>query len=61
MPNGYIVPPTKEYFENGDENADDLVPKFVICDDINLPFGTLRMKKNGSAGCVVVISGDCYI
>ena len=22
----------------------------VICDDINLPFGTLRMRKNGSDG-----------
>ncbi|MCR5003784.1 MAG: aminoacyl-tRNA hydrolase [Bacteroidales bacterium] len=22
----------------------------VICDDLNLPFGTLRMRKNGSAG-----------
>ena len=23
---------------------------FVICDDINLPFGTLRMRRNGSDG-----------
>lgn len=22
----------------------------VICDDLNLPFGTIRMRKNGSAG-----------
>ena len=22
----------------------------IICDDLNLPFGTLRMRKNGSAG-----------